>query len=194
MDCNVIRDLIPLYVDECCTEQSSNLVREHLTDCKACQRVYSAMKTPTQIPLQDKTPEIKSHRINDWKASLLQSILLYVSFGLITLGVALEAATPAGLANGLWAFALVVPATANLLSLANWYFVRLYKTKRAFSNCSCLITTLLTVAGYAWALMHYDFAVLLYSPKVIVGIVLSLIFVVLSKVQSNQYALLLGRE
>lgn len=193
MDCNVIRDLIPLYVDDCCTEESSNLVRDHLKECKACQRVYSAMNA-SNLPQQTNPPKFQMRRVNDWKASLLQSILLYVSFGLIALGVALEAATPAGVANGLWAFALVVPATANLLSLANWYFVRLYKTKRAFSNSSCLITLLLTVAGYVWALLHYDFGVAMYSPKVVVGIVLSLIFIVLSKVQSDQYALLLGRE
>ena len=140
MDCNIIRDLIPLYVDECCTQESIDLVQEHLTNCKACQRVYSAMKTPAQIPLEIKTPKMRSHRINDWKASVLQSMLLYLSFGLIALGVMLEAATPNGLANGLWAYALVVPATANLFALANWYFIRLYKSKKAFSNCSGLIT------------------------------------------------------
>ncbi len=191
MECNVIKDLIPLYVDDCCSAETGKLVEEHLKTCSCCQEEYDYMRKPQQTV---KIPAKKMSRVSEWKASLLQSILLYVSFGLITLGVALEAATPAGLANGLWAFALVVPATANLLSLANWYFVRLYKTKRAFSNCSCLITLLLTVAGYTWALLHYELGVAMYSPKVVVGIVLSLIFIVLSKVQSNQYALLLGRE
>ena len=192
MDCNVIRDLIPLYVDECCTQESSDLVREHLATCKACQRVYSAMKTPAQISLEINTPKMKSHRINDWKASVLQSVLLYLSFGLIALGVMLEAATPNGLANGLWAYALVVPATANLFALANWYFIRLYKSKKAFSNCSGLITLLLAVAGYTWALLHYEFSIWL-SPLVIVGMVLSIFFVVMSKILSNWYAHLLGK-
>lgn len=193
MDCNVIRDLLPLYVDECCTEQSSKLVQEHMETCESCQRIYSAMKTPTQVPLQTKAPVIKSNRINDWKASVLQSILLYFSFALISLGVMLEAATPQGLANGLWAYALVVPATANLFALANWYFVRLYKNRKVFSNCSCLMTLLLAVIGYTWALIHYEFAVW-FSPLVVVGIVLSIFFVVLSKILSNWYAKLLGRE
>lgn len=193
MKCNVIMDLIPLYVDACCSQESRQMVQEHLAGCEACRRAYDAMNRNSAAP-QNKAPAMKLRRVSDWKASLLQSILLYVSFALITLGVALEAATPAGAANGLWAFALVVPATANLLSLANWYFVRLYKTKRAFSNSSCLITLLLTVAGYTWALLHYNFEVIMFSPKVVIGIVLSLIFIVLSKVQSNQYALLLGRE
>lgn len=193
MNCNVIRDLLPLYVDDCCTQESSNLVQEHLDSCKSCQRVYTAMKTPTKSPMQNKTPALKMHRINDWKASLLQSILLFFSFGLIALGVMLEAATPEGLSNGLWAYALVVPATANLFSLANWYFIRLYKNRRVFSNCTALITLLLAAGGYTWALIHYQFAIWL-SPLVITGIVLSIIFVVMSKILSGWYARLLGRE
>ena len=193
MDCNVIRDLLPLYVDDCCTEQSSNLVQEHLDSCKSCQRIYSAMKTPTQIPLQKETPQIQYRRINDWKASVLQSILLFFSFGLIALGVMLEAATPEGFANGLWAYSLVVPATANLFSLANWYFIRLYKNRKVFSNYSSLITFLLAAGGYTWALIHYDFAIWL-SPLVITGIALTVFFVVMSKILSGYYARLLGRE
>lgn len=193
MDCNVIRDLLPLYVDDCCTQQSSSLVQEHLNTCKSCQRIYSAMKEPTQIPLQTKTPEIKMHRIDDWKASVLQSLMLFLSFGLIVLGVMLEAATPEGFSNGLWAYALVVPATANLFSLANWYFIRLYKNRKVFSNCSSLITFLLAAGGYTWALIHYDFAIWL-SPLVIAGIMLTVFFVVMSKILSNWYARLLGKE
>ncbi len=190
MDCNVIRDLLPLYVDDCCTEQSSNVVQEHLESCKSCQRIYSAMKTPTQSP-QPQNPVIKMHRINDWKASVLQSLQLFVSFFLIALGVMLEAATPFGVSNGLWAYALVVPATANLFSIVNWYFVRLYKNRKVFSNCSSLITFLLAAGGYIWALIHYDFAV---SPLVITGIALTVFFVVMSKILSNWYARLLGKE
>lgn len=192
MNCNVIMDLLPLYVDECCSEDSGILVQEHLDNCKSCQRIYSAMKNPTQLSLQPQNPAIKMHRIDDWKASVLQSVLLFLSFGLIALGVMLEAATPEGLSNGLWAYALVVPATANLFSLANWYFIRLYKNRRVFSNCSGLITLLLAVAGYTWALIHYQFAVWL-SPLVIAGIVLTVSFVVMSKILSNWYAHLLGK-
>ena len=37
-----------------------------------------------------------------------------------------KAATPEGAANGLWAFAVIVPVTGFLLSLVNWYFIRVY--------------------------------------------------------------------
>lgn len=193
MNCNVIRDLLPLYVDDCCSEESGQLVREHLKGCEDCQRVYSAMSQKSELS-HIKAPVMKMRRVSEWKASILQSLLLFISFAIIALGVWLEAATPSGLTNGVWAMALVIPATANLFSLANWYFVRLYKNRKVFSIFSCLLTLLLTVAGYVSALLHYTEGIQLTSPLVIVGAVLSAVFIVLSKVLSNQYAMLLGGE
>lgn len=193
MKCNVIKDLLPLFVDDCCSEESSQLVREHLRGCEDCQRAYSAMSQKSELSHM-KPPVIKLRRVSEWKASILQSLLLFISFAIIAIGVWLEAATPSGLTNGLWAMALVIPATANLFSLVNWYFVRLYKNRKVFSTFSCLFTLLLTVAGYVSALLHYTEGIRLTSPLVIVGAVLSVVFIVLSKVLSNQYALLLGGE
>jgi hypothetical protein len=63
-----------------------------------------------------------------------------------------------------------------------------------FSIGSCIATLLITLLGYAWALIHYAGAITIASPLVWFGVVLSAVFCVLSKVLSNQYALLLGRE
>lgn len=35
--CEVVQDLLPLYVDECCSEQSKKIVEEHLADCMDCR-------------------------------------------------------------------------------------------------------------------------------------------------------------
>ena len=35
-DCNIIRDLLPLYVDDVCSQESRNLVDEHLRECPDC--------------------------------------------------------------------------------------------------------------------------------------------------------------
>lgn len=36
ISCNIIRDLIPSYVDEICSEESRNLVDEHIKNCMDC--------------------------------------------------------------------------------------------------------------------------------------------------------------
>ena len=193
MDCNVIMDLLPLYVDEYCSEESARLVAEHLEACESCRKIYDQMRETCQTHAE-KPNSVKLHRVSDWKASVLQSVMLFVSFAIITLGVILEGSTPTGKTNGLWAVALIVPATGYLLSLANWFFVRIYKNKKMFSIGSCIATLLIILLGYAWALIHYAGAINIASPLVWFGVVLSAVFCVLSKVLSNQYALLLGRE
>lgn len=36
-DCDVIRDLLPLYADNACSEKSRGMVEEHLQECPACR-------------------------------------------------------------------------------------------------------------------------------------------------------------
>ena len=193
MNCNIIQDLLPLYVDECCSPESGELVAGHLATCGTCRRMYEQMQN--REPLQE-GPDAGDglHRVSGWKASLLQSGMLYISFAVIVLGVFLESCTPAGDTNGLWAVALIVPATGWLLSLANWFFLRLYRSRTAFSNCSCAATLALTLLGYVWAWRHYTEGIAWSSPLVWVGAALSITFVVLSKVLSQQYARYLGKE
>lgn len=43
LDCNVIKDLLPLYADRICSEESKQLVEEHLTDCESCSLLLRKM-------------------------------------------------------------------------------------------------------------------------------------------------------
>ena len=137
MNCNIVKDLIPLYIDGCCSEESEKIVKEHIRDCDDCKKLLEDMKSPSDIVTVSESPKTFS-KLNDWKASVLQSVLLFLSFALITVGVALEARTPSGIGNGFWALNLVIPATGFMLSLANWYFIRVYKSRKCFSNYSSL--------------------------------------------------------
>ena len=197
MNCDIIRDLIPLYIDGCCSEESMAAVEEHVKSCRECNKLYEEMKSPSNIVVNSEVPK-KFSKLNDWKASVLQSVLLFISFGLITIGVALEARTPSGLLNGFWALNLVVPATGFMLSLANWYFVRVYKSRNSFSNCSCLFTVCITLCAYIWSCFNYEINIFDLSPLRIyfcgIGILLVVLFLVLSNVLSNQYAKMLGKE
>ena len=41
--CNLIRDILPLYHDQVASEESSNIVREHLCECSKCREYYERM-------------------------------------------------------------------------------------------------------------------------------------------------------
>lgn len=204
MDCNVIKDLLPLYIDDCCSEESANIVKEHIKTCSECKTIYESMNTPSEIDPGVSAP-VRLSRISDWKASVLQSVLLFVSFAVITVGVALESATPSEFLNGFWAVTLVIPATGFMLSLANWYFVRFYKNRKTFSNCSLFATLGIIICAYIWAVFHYELFSGISHPVLLnialfsafffgISILLSVISCVLSKVLSNIYAKMLGKE
>lgn len=212
MNCNVVKDLIPLYIDKCCSDESMQEVENHLCECNECKAVFESMNSSI-VNEQSHYEPLKATRINDWKASVMQSALLFASFLIITIGVALEAATPTGFENSLWAFNLVIPATGFMLSLANWYFIRLYKNRKAFSKYSCIFTFLITACAYVWAGFHYEFNILdfieIFSDIGIadffemqpvlflrygIGIALTVAFCSASKVLSNAYAKMLGKE
>lgn len=210
MNCNVVKDLIPLYIDRCCSEESEKIVKEHIESCDACKKLFNDMNVSSDMISVSGAPVTLS-KINDWKASVLQSVLLFILFAMVTVGVALEAKTPYGFTNGFWAQNIVIPATGFMLSLANWYFVRLYKNKKRFSDCSLIATFCITVCAYIWSAFHYE----LFSFKLIssigfldyvkamcsyiihfcsIGIILTIVFCMLSKFLSGKYASMLGKE
>ena len=209
MNCDIVKDLIPLYIDGCCCEESEKAVAEHIRDCSDCKKLLEDMKSPSDIVSVSESPKTL-RKINDWKASVLQSVLLFLSFALITLGVALEARTPSGIGNGFWALNLVIPATGFMLSLANWYFVRVYKSRKCFSNYSLIATLGVTLCAYIWSGFHYEINLLdLFAGNTFaesleglhallllngIGILLTAVFCALSKLLSNQYAKMLGKE
>lgn len=49
MQCEVIRDLLPLYQDGVCSEQSVQLVEEHLTECPACAQMLETIRTEVSV-------------------------------------------------------------------------------------------------------------------------------------------------
>lgn len=49
MNCQIIRDLLPLYCDDVCSRESRQAVEEHLAGCPDCQRVFREMKREKTI-------------------------------------------------------------------------------------------------------------------------------------------------
>lgn len=44
LDCDVVRDLLPLYADDACSEKSRALVKEHLLECAECRAMLIRLK------------------------------------------------------------------------------------------------------------------------------------------------------
>lgn len=62
IDCNVIADLIPLYIDDTCSQESAELVEEHIKTCKDCTKLLETMCSD-EIRLKEKAPKLESNRL-----------------------------------------------------------------------------------------------------------------------------------
>ena len=49
MQCEVIRDLLPLYQDELCSPVTAELVRQHLAECPDCARAAERMRSQVHV-------------------------------------------------------------------------------------------------------------------------------------------------
>nr|WP_325184710.1 zf-HC2 domain-containing protein [uncultured Oscillibacter sp.] len=57
MNCKIIQDLLPLYHDGVCSEESRGLVEEHLAGCEICRQVLADMDAPLPSAEGKKTEE-----------------------------------------------------------------------------------------------------------------------------------------
>ena len=49
-ECDIIKDLLPSYVDEICSEASKEWIEEHLKECAQCRRVLTDLHSCIAIP------------------------------------------------------------------------------------------------------------------------------------------------
>lgn len=85
LDCDVIGDLMPLYVEELASEKSCEFVEEHVKECECCKNKLQAMKEPeekiehTVEPLKELKRKMKMHN------RLLVTLTVLVIFSILTI-------------------------------------------------------------------------------------------------------------
>lgn len=53
MNCNIVKDLIPSYIDGLCSQDSKILVEEHIKTCPACKAVFDSMADGMNVEASD---------------------------------------------------------------------------------------------------------------------------------------------
>ena len=94
MKCEIIRDLLPSYIDELTSEESNQLVEEHLRECEKCRKYFASMKEdihserPTEEEREKRKEEIQPlkkvrkvnfHRV--MRAIFLTAVICAILFG-----------------------------------------------------------------------------------------------------------------
>ena len=88
INCNIIRDILPLYVDGVVSADTSALVEEHLTECEDCRQEAERMKAHMSLPDSGEVEEAEARVIKDFgkafrKKSRINAIKAAGSFLLV---------------------------------------------------------------------------------------------------------------
>ena len=91
--CNVIRDLLPLYVDEVCSLESRKIIEEHLEECSECKAYMESMsddapkeQKPIQIDPIDESRKVSSLRNIKKKIRRRQILIAVITVLVIVCG------------------------------------------------------------------------------------------------------------
>ena len=57
LDCWVVRDLLPLYVENMVSEQTAEQIKQHLAECPACLREYDSFGSTSRLDVLDAPAE-----------------------------------------------------------------------------------------------------------------------------------------
>lgn len=60
INCTVIKDILPLYVEEMVSEDTRVLIENHIDECIDCKKEVEEMKTPPNIPIDINTTGFKN--------------------------------------------------------------------------------------------------------------------------------------
>lgn len=105
LNCNVIRDLLPLYADQICSQESRVLVDEHLAQCRDCSALLQQMcDAEIEIGLKAEAENVLRHQTSFFKR---------------------KSAVAGAVAAGIFMIPVLVCLIVNLASGAalDWFFI-----------------------------------------------------------------------
>lgn len=88
--CNLIQDLLPLYLDGVCSEESKTVVEQHLIKCPNCRKYYSAMRESDEIIIMPPNAEREIQKATSFqsvKKTLFRKQILIAAVSIIVLAV-----------------------------------------------------------------------------------------------------------
>ena len=88
VSCDIIKDILPLYVDEVVSEDTHNMVSKHLDQCEECHKKYDDMKANVSIPMDHNAKPLKNiKRAWNRKKIVLVCVTLVIAIFIMCCGL-----------------------------------------------------------------------------------------------------------
>ena len=78
INCNIIKDILPLYVDDILSEDTKELIEEHLKHCENCNSDYKRMAGVVEIPVECDVEPIKKLHKKIKKEKILTALIVSI--------------------------------------------------------------------------------------------------------------------
>lgn len=83
ISCNVIQDIMPLYVDEIVSEDTKKLVEEHLKECEDCRKEMEKCRAKIILPNKKKINQAEKELFQKLKHRLINRRIAAAILGAI---------------------------------------------------------------------------------------------------------------
>ncbi len=90
--CDLIQDLLPLYLDGVCSEESKKAVEKHLSECSGCKELYNAMRETDGIEINAHNADRERQKAASFRAIKKKMFLrqLFAAFSAVVLLAAIS--------------------------------------------------------------------------------------------------------
>lgn len=82
ISCNMIRDILPLYVENMASQDTRDIVEEHIASCENCKKRLEGMRTLEELPIDTDIAPLRNIQ-NTLRREKLQTIILSVMVTLV---------------------------------------------------------------------------------------------------------------
>lgn len=77
-NCEMVKDLLPLYVDDVASDTSRRYVEEHIATCEECKRLLEQMQSTRQLPVNSDMRKKEAESIKSVKKRIAKRICIAV--------------------------------------------------------------------------------------------------------------------
>lgn len=160
-DCCIVRDILPLYVENMVSDETAVLVNEHLIECEKCRKEAEYLTSDNFIPMVQADPIPKENDVAPLKkvAKKFNMQMQSMSYALIILFVFLGLSITAG--NDMMYNSLIMPVV-GVFGYCSFRLKALYKLPvllifiEIFAFVFKMLETDL-LSLFIWSLIYYIF-------------------------------------
>ena len=86
-ECDIVKDLMPLYIDDLLSENSKKIVENHINSCESCKNYYDKLSSEIKIPVSKEARFSDLRPIEYLKSNLSKKIIKKVLGTTLVIGL-----------------------------------------------------------------------------------------------------------